>query len=72
MKDTAKIIQDTLDSLSHHPITKGLLPTIGGVGITFIEELEIGFRLAGVVIGVLIGCLTLYVKVRDLYRERKT
>lgn len=55
-----------LDSLSQSPILKGAVPTLGGVGMSFIEEIEIGLRLMGLLVGLGIGTVTLYIKIKDL------
>lgn len=66
MRDSIKTFTHTaLDSLQQNPILKGVVPTVGSVGLTFIEEIEIGLRITGVLIGIVIGCLTLYVKARE-------
>lgn len=63
MKDTLKaFVQDSLDSLAANPILKGVVPTMAGAGVTFIEELEVGLRIASVSLAVVIGLLTVYVK----------
>lgn len=75
MKDTLKqIAQDSLDSLAANPILKGVVPTMAGAGITFVEELEIGLRIASVSMACIIGALTIYVKWGEavgVYKEKK-
>lgn len=68
LKDTIKHVTD---SLRDNPITKGMIPTLGGVGMSFIDELEAYLRLSGLVIGLLIGCATLYVKIKEIFRDHK-
>lgn len=66
MKDSLKTYaHSAMDSLQQHPILKGALPTAGGVGMTFLEGLDWGLRITGVIIGIAIGCLTLYVKWKE-------
>ena len=60
------LIDQVTDSLSHHPISYGAMPAFGGVGLSFIEELEIGLRLVGLLIGLSIGVVTLYIKLKEI------
>lgn len=70
MKDTLKsFAQDSLDSLAMNPILKGAVPALAGAGITFLEGLEIWLRITGVVIGICVGLLTLYVTYKKAQKE---
>ena len=75
MSDSIKtLIQDTIQSLHDKPIIKGVLPTLAGTGISFIESIEVGLRIASVSVALAIGCITLYVKWGDavkVYNKRK-
>ena len=60
-------------SLSDSPITKGLIPTVAGTGISMMEGLEIALRLTSVSLAIVIGALTVYVKWGDavkVYKKR--
>ena len=67
-KDTLKYLYD---SISDHPIAYGTVPSLGGVGLSFVEQLEIGLRLAGLIVGLSVGCITLYIKIKDLNKGSK-
>ena len=70
MKDTLKqIAHESLDSLATNPILKGAVPALAGAGMTFVEELEIWLRITGVVIGIAVGSLTLYVTYKKAKKE---
>ena len=75
MSDSIKsFVQDTLQSLGQNPITKGVIPTVAGAGVTFIENLEIGLRITSVSLACVIGLLTVYVKGKEalkVYKEGK-
>lgn len=75
MRDSIKtFVQDSLDSLAANPILKGVVPTMAGAGVTFLEEVEVGLRIASVSLAVIIGCLTMYVKWGEavgVYKARK-
>lgn len=75
MSDSIKtLIQDTIQALHDKPIANGVLPTLAGTGISFIESLEVGLRIASVSVALAIGCITLYVKWGDavkVYNKRK-
>jgi hypothetical protein len=66
LKDTANHV---IDTLQQHPILKGMIPS-GAVGsLTFVEELEIGLRIAGLIAGLIVAGLTGYaqwLKIRNL------
>jgi len=62
-------VSDTLQSLGHHPVLKGAIPAAAGAGLTLLEEVEIWFRVSGAGVGLIIGCLTLYVQIKRLLKK---
>lgn len=70
----ANFIEDSLQQLSDQPIVKGLVPTLLGTSLSMLEMVEIGLRVTGLIMAVVIGGLTIYCKWRDaveLYKKSK-
>ena len=73
-KAMANLIKDSLQQLSDQPIVKGLFPTLLGTSLSMLEVLEIGLRVTGLTMAVIIGGLTIYCKWKDaveLYEKSK-
>ena len=64
-----QVVDHALDSLQQNPILKGAIPAVAGAGITFLEQVEIWLRVSGAAVGLVIGCLTLYVQVKKLRKK---
>ena len=75
MSDTVKnFVSDTMQSLGQNPIAKGLVPTVAGTAVTFMESLEISLRITSVSLACIIGILTVYVKGKEaieIYKNGK-
>ena len=63
--------ENVMDSLSQHPILKGAVPSFTGVALSFIDNLEQWMRLTGLGIGIVIGCLTAYLKVVEVIKKSR-
>ena len=59
------MIQFTLEALQKQPMLKGFVPAVGGLGMSFVDGIEFGLRLFIMVISAGIGCVTLWVKVKE-------
>ena len=70
MSDSIKgFVSDTLQSLGQNPVLKGAVPAAAGAGLTMLQEIEILIRISGAAVGLIIGCLTLYVQIKKLLKK---
>ena len=68
LKDTANHV---IDTLQQHPFLKGLVPATATSSLTFVEELEIGLRIAGLVAGLIVAGLTGYAQWLKIKNEKQ-
>jgi len=68
MKLNSDTINNFLDSLEQQPILKGAVPAVAGVAVSFFENVEQWLRITGLAIGILIGLVTLYLKMKQAFR----
>ena len=57
IKDTAYKV---IETLQEHPVLKGIFPSIAAGSLTFVDGLEIGLRITGLVSGIMVAGLTGY------------
>lgn len=68
MKET---LSTFIDTLANNALYKGGIPTGVGAGISFIEQVEQWMRLTSLGIGIFIGLLVLYSKIRSMLKQGK-
>jgi hypothetical protein len=64
-----EVTHSVMDSLAQHPVLKGAIPAAAGSALTFLQEVEIWLRISGAFVGLIIGCLTLYVQIQNLKKK---
>lgn len=61
------------DALQRHPLATGLVGTASSVGassLSLLQDLDLFIRVAGGLIGLAIGLLTLVIQIRNLVRKK--
>ncbi len=61
-------ISTFIDTLANNALYKGGIPTVAGAGISIIEQVEQWMRIGSLGIGIFIGLLVLYSKIRSMLK----
>jgi hypothetical protein len=59
-----------LVDLQQHSFVKGVIPTIGAVMLSFLEDIEIWLRIVTLVLGIILACITIYAKLVQIKKMK--
>jgi hypothetical protein len=64
------IWNNIITDLQHQSILKGVIPTIGAVMLSFLENIEIWLRIVTLVLGIILACITIYAKLVQIKKMK--